>query len=159
MLRLREAVRAILITPSADVLLVRFEFTRDTVWTFPGGGIEDDEDDRAALRRELGEEVGLHGVEPGPHVWSREHVIPHEDGQWDGQRDRFYLLPVTGRFDPRPTLSWDQLRAERVHEIRWWSLAEIEADTDTWFAPRRLAELLRDLVNHGPPAEPVDTGV
>lgn len=159
MLRIREAVRAVLITPADDVLLVRFEFPRGTVWAFPGGGIEPDEDDHAALQRELGEEVGLAGAEVGPHVWSREHIIPHEDGRWDGQRDRFYLVPVPARFEPTPTLSWDQLRAERLHEIRWWSLADIETDRRTWFAPRRVGELLRSLVDVGPPRSPVDTGV
>jgi 8-oxo-dGTP diphosphatase len=159
MLRIRQAVRAVLLTPASDVLLVRFEFPLRTVWALPGGGVEPDEDDLTALHRELGEELGLTDVELGPHVWSREHIIPHEDGLWDGQRDRFYLAPVGERFEPRPTLSWDELRAERLHEIRWWSLTEIEADDATWFAPRRLGPLLRALVDEGPPAHPVETGV
>ena len=158
-LRIRPAVRAILLTPEADVLLVRFEFPTRTVWALPGGGVEPHEDHEAALHRELAEEVGLHGVELGPHIWDREHIIPFVDGRWDGQLDRFYLTPVAGRFEPRPTIGWDELRAERLHEIRWWSLAEIETARDTWFAPQRLGELLRALVVNGPPADPIQTGV
>ncbi len=158
-LRIRPAVRGIVLTPDADVLLVRFEFPTRTVWALPGGGLDPGEDHVAALHRELAEEVGLTDVDVGPHVWDREHIIPHDDGRWDGQRDRFYLTPVPERFEPRPQLSWDQLRSERLHEIRWWSLADVEAATGIWFAPQRLGELLRLLHESGPPAAPLDSGV
>lgn len=158
-LRIRQAVRALLVTPNADVLLVRFEFPTRSVWALPGGGLEPDEDHLSALHRELAEEVGLTDVDIGPHVWDREHIIPHDDGRWDGQRDRFYFVPVERRFEPRPTLTWDELRAERLHEIRWWTLDEVEAAGDIWFAPRRMAELLRSLATDGPPTAPIDTGI
>ena len=159
-LRIREAVRAILTTPAFDVLLVRFEFPTRTVWACPGGGIDPGEDDHAALHRELAEELGVEGMAIGPHVWSREHIIAHVDGLWDGQRDRFYHVPVAGRFEPRPQLSGEELRAERLHEIRWWTLAEVEAaPDDLWFAPRRMPALLRALADDGPPTEPVETGI
>ena len=158
-LRIRPAVRGVVVTPDADILLVRFEFPTRTVWALPGGGLESAEDHVSALRRELAEELGLTDVEVGPHVWDREHIIPHEDGKWDGQRDRFYLTPVPERFEPRPQLSWDQLRRERLHEIRWWSLAEIESAADVWFAPRRLGELVRLLHETGPPTAPLDSGI
>ena len=125
-LRIRQAVRALLVTPEQAVLLVRFEFATATVWALPGGGLEPGEDHVTALRRELIEEVGLHDVAIGAHVWTCEHVIPFEDGMWDGQRDVVHVV-ATEHFEPQPTLSWDQLRAERLHEIRWWTLDEIEA--------------------------------
>jgi hypothetical protein len=65
------------------------------------------------------------------------------------------------RFDPVPWIGWEALRDEFVHEIRWWSLDEI-ASTDgprVLFMPRRLAHFARDVLEHGPPPEPVDTGV
>jgi 8-oxo-dGTP diphosphatase len=162
-LRIRQAVRALLVTPDRAVLLVRFEFATATVWALPGGGLEPGEDHLTALRRELIEEVGLRDVEIGAHVWTREHVIPFEDGLWDGQRDVVHLIP-TDRFEPQPALSWEQLRAERLHEIRWWTVDEIEAatavpDSAVIFAPRRLGELLRVLEQDGIPATPLESGV
>ena len=88
--------------------------------------MEPGEDDEATLRRELHEELGLADVEIGPQIWDRLHIIPFLDGRWDGQHDA--CLPVrTAAFEPAPTLSWEQLRAERVHEMRWWTADEIAA--------------------------------
>ena len=43
------------------------------------------------------------------------------------------------------------LSLERLHELRWWHLDEIDAAAadDVWFAPRALGPLLRDLADHG----------
>jgi 8-oxo-dGTP diphosphatase len=160
-LRIRQAVRALLITPDQHILLVRFEFPTRTVWSLPGGGIDPGETHLEALHRELIEEVGLHDPVVGAHVWNREHIIPHEDGLWDGQQDRYYVVEATEQFEPTPALSWEQLRAERLHEVRWWHLDEIEsATTDgTWFSPRQLGSLLRRLGTDGPPSPPIDTGI
>lgn len=157
-LRIRQAVRALLLTPEREVLLCRFEFPARTVWALPGGGLEPGEDHPAALRRELLEELGLDEVEIGPHIWDREHIIPFVDGRWDGQRDRVFLVP-TDRFQPVPVLSWDQLRAERLHELRWWRVEEIADADGTCFAPARIGELLTTLLSDGPPPSPIDTGV
>ncbi|WP_420453018.1 NUDIX domain-containing protein [Ilumatobacter sp.] len=160
-LRIREAVRGLVLAPPSSLLLVRFEFPTATVWAPPGGGLEPGEDHEGALRRELHEELGLVDVDVGAHVWTREHVVAFLDGLWDGQRDRYHVVPVDDRFEPRPALGWDALRAERVHEVRWWTLEEIDAATaaGTRFAPGRLAELARDLIEQGPPDSVVDTGV
>ena len=91
-LRIRQAVRALLITPDQHILLVRFEFPTRTVWSLPGGGIDPGETHLEALHRELIEEVGLHDPVVGAHVWNREHIIPHEDGLWDGQQARYYVV-------------------------------------------------------------------
>ncbi|MDX2382076.1 MAG: NUDIX domain-containing protein [Acidimicrobiia bacterium] len=158
-LRIRDSARALLLTPRAEVLMVRFEFPGRTVWALPGGGLEPGESHEQALHRELAEEVGLTGVEVGPHIWNREHIIPFLDGQWDGQRDRIYLVH-TERFDPSPQLSWEQLRAERLHELRWWTAEEVGTVRDeATFAPGRMPELLHRLVDEGPPPAPIDTGV
>ena len=150
-----------LLTPTGSVLLVRFEFPTGTVWALPGGGLDPGEDHRTALRRELIEEVGLHDADIGPHIWTREHVIPFIDGMWDGQRDQYHLVQAEAPFDPQPALSWEQLREERLHELRWWSIDEIAEATasGTRFAPGRLAELLELLRNDGPPPSPVVTGI
>jgi len=157
--RIRASVRALVLDPSDRVLLVRFEFPDVTVWATPGGGQEPGEDDEATLRRELDEELGVTAADIGPHIWTRLHIIPFLDGRWDGQRDNVYLVR-TGVFEPQPSLTWEQLRAERVHELRWWTLDELEAaGDDVVFAPRRLPGLVADLLGAGPPPEPVDAGV
>ena len=65
----------------------------------------------------------------------------------------------TERFDPEPTIGWEAMRAELVHEMRWGSLEEITQAVDLRFAPQRLAELIGDLVSQGAPAHPIETGV
>lgn len=161
-LRIRSAVRGVVIAPGDGVLLVRFEFPGGTRWALPGGGLEPGESHRDALARELGEELGLLEPRIGPAVWRREQVMAFPDGSWDGQRELIYVVEVTGRFEPTPTLGWDQLRREYVHEIRWWDDDEVAAANDTVFIPRRLGVLMPDLrtmVRNGAwPVEPVDTG-
>lgn len=157
-LHLRSAVRALILDPSDHALLVRFVFPGGhQYWALPGGGLDDGESSDDGLRRELREELGLDAVPIGPHIWNREHVIPMMTGH-DGQRERIHLVRVD-RFEPHPTIGWEQLRAEFVHEMRWWSLPEVEAAAPAQFRPQRLGELLRGLLADGPPAEPVDTGV
>lgn len=157
-MRIRQAVRALLLDPDERVLLVRFEFPGATVWGLPGGGVEPHEDPTSALRRELAEELGLADLEIGPPVWHRLHVVSfvHDHGRWDGQRDLVHMVR-TEWFEPRPGSSWEHLHRERVHEFRWWTLDEIQR-SPARFAPRQLAFHLEQLVRDGPPDPPVDTG-
>ncbi len=156
-LRIRPAARAIVLDPDDRILLVRFEFPGGTFWATPGGGIEAGESTEDAVRRELAEETGLDGVDVGPVVWTRLHIIPLIGGQWDGQHKQHHLVRAPS-FKPEPRLSWEQLNAEYVFELRWWALAELGATEET-FAPRRLPGLVRDLVDNGPPLAPIDAGV
>lgn len=155
-MKIRQAVRAVVFDPDDRTALVHFDFGKYTVWATPGGGINPGESDEDALRRELAEELGLEDPAIGPCVWVREHLFENPLGDYDGQRERYYLVR-TGRFEPRPHLSTEQLRAEYVVGVRWWTIDEIEASGEE-FAPTRLAGLLRALVTHGPPDEPIDVG-
>lgn len=157
-LNIRSAVRALIVDDDDHVLLVRFEFPNASAWALPGGGLEPGETDEAGLRRELHEELGFTDFEIGPHIWNRLHVIQIIDTDFDGQRDHIRLVRAE-RFEPQPTIGWEAMRAEHVHEMRWWSLHDIERSIETRFAPRRLAELLGSIIADGPPPEPVDTGV
>jgi 8-oxo-dGTP pyrophosphatase MutT (NUDIX family) len=156
-MRLRSAVRALVLDPDDRVALVRFEFPDRTVWAAPGGGIEEGEDDAATLTRELREELGLELVGSiGSCVWVRTHVVPI--GRWDGQTERYYVVRVPP-FEIAPDLTSPELRAEGVHEVRWWTIADLDAASDVTFAPRRLRTVLHELIRSGPPPEPIDVGV
>ena len=65
-LRIREAVRAVVLDPHDRVLLVRFEFPNASRWALPGGGLEPGEQHDEALQRELAEELGLVDATIGP---------------------------------------------------------------------------------------------
>ena len=149
---LRTGVRAIVLDPDDRVLLVRFP----RVLATPGGGIEDGESDEHALARELAEECGIRDYELGPLLWTRTHRFPGME-EHGGQTERLYLVRV-GKVEPAPELTPEQLLAEGVSEVRWWTLDELER-AGAEFAPRRLPELLRGLVANGPPVAPVDVGV
>jgi G:T/U-mismatch repair DNA glycosylase/ADP-ribose pyrophosphatase YjhB (NUDIX family) len=153
---LRPAVRALVLDPAARVLLVRFQWPDKTVWAPPGGGLEQGETHEQAVARELAEECGLHEPELGPCVWTRRHWFADMPG-WAGQEERIHLVRARA-FDPRPEWSADELAAEGIAELRWWTPAELAA-ADALFAPRRLPDLVADLLRCGPPAHPVDVDV
>jgi ADP-ribose pyrophosphatase YjhB (NUDIX family) len=148
-------VRAIVLDPDDRILLVRWvnEDHDVDVWLTPGGGLDEGEDPGDALRRELREEAGLESFDAGPVVWTRRHAFPWY-GRTMEQRETFVVVRVPA-FEAQST---PELAVEGVEDIRWWTLDEIEASNET-FAPRRLAALLRDLLDSGPPPEPIDTGV
>ena len=156
-MRLRQAARAVVLDPSDRILLVRFQFPARTVWATPGGGVDAGETHEQAIVRELAEEAGLEEVELGPWIWTRTHVFPFESGRWDGQQER-YVLVRTPAFEPAPRFTPDQLAAEFVTAVRWWTQAELAA-AEELFAPRRLPALVAALLREGAPGEPVDVGV
>lgn len=144
-----------MLSPRPSILLVRFEFPAGTRWALPGGGLEPGESHVDALRRELREEVGLDEADIGPHIWSREHVFPFLSGNWDGQREHIHVVTVDHEFTPEPALSWEQLHAEFLHEIRWWTPEELRLSPSR-FAPVDLAALVDDLIANGPPHSAID---
>jgi hypothetical protein len=74
-----------------------------------------------------------------------------------GQREWVYLVRAPAR-EPAPELSWEELREEGMTDVRWWTLDELAATEDR-FTPRRLPDLIRDLLVQGPPTEPLDVGL
>jgi double-stranded uracil-DNA glycosylase len=150
----RSAVRALVLDEDRRTLLVQFRDDEGQVWwTTPGGGIDEGEDPETALRRELAEELGLDEFDIGPEIWTREHTFA-----WRAtilrQRERIWLVEIA-RHEPSPRVD---LATELVVDVRWWTQEELDAATET-LVPERLPQLLRDLRENGPPAEPFDVGV
>ncbi len=148
---MREAVRGLMIDPADRVLLIRLQFQDWTGWVLPGGGKEAGENDAEALRRELTEETGVPEVFMGPPVWTRR-MYRSEPGEFDGQSETVFLVPCHA-FEVAPTMTAEELAAEGVREHRWWTHAELEATEDE-LGPLNLAELFKNVLDHGAPGEP-----
>ncbi|MFT3695263.1 MAG: NUDIX domain-containing protein [Kofleriaceae bacterium] len=148
----RFAARVLLLDPDDRLLLLRAQ--DDVVpyhwWVAPGGGLEAGESFEAAARRELFEETGL-DLPIGRWVWVRRHVFEFRGATLD-QRERYFLARTTSITiaPPKPD--------DYVTEWRWWTLAELIATHDV-LTPRRLPELLADILAGRAPPEPIDCGV
>jgi ADP-ribose pyrophosphatase YjhB (NUDIX family) len=155
---IRPAVRALVLDPDDRVLLVRFvnPDTGDEFWTMPGGGVDPGETLDEAIWRELREETGLEDADLGPVIWTRREVFPWAGKTLD-QREQVVLVRAPA-FEPRPAIGVERLAAEGVYELRWWTLAEVEA-SNALFYPTRLAFFLRQLLEEGPPGRPIGVGV
>ena len=150
-LRLRQAVRALVLDEDDHVLLVHFHWEgldlADGFWACPGGGVDHGESPEVALRRELAEELGLESPDIKGPVWRLTRLFPMS--QWDGQTDLTYLVR-SPRFEPHPRVD---LLAENVHGVRWFSPAEVAAGVVT-FSPRDLSEQLTRVLAEGVPTRP-----
>ncbi|GIK36313.1 MAG: DNA mismatch repair protein MutT [Chloroflexota bacterium] len=150
----RQAVRALLVSPEEELLLIKIiePQSQRSFWLTPGGGIDPDESPTASLRREIFEETGLADFEIGPEVWYREHLF-----NWDGrailQKERYYLIRVA-HFEPTPQHLPDEVERMAFGGFRWWRAADIEQSPEA-FAPRGLSKLLQALLQNGPPPQPL----
>ena len=158
-LRLRHSVRALIVDEVDRVLLCRFELSGVIVWATPGGGIEEGESHAMALRREIQEEVGLTLETEPHHVWHQMVISPHHAAGFDGVINDFYLVR-TSAFEPRGTLSDEQLLAENLVELRWWSLEQIASHSgNALIAPRSLGSLLSNLLLNEVPTQALEIGL
>ena len=155
--RLRPAARGVVLDHDDRILLVRFEFDSGPLWATPGGGIEDGESAVEGLRRELVEEIGLDCPDDPPQLWHQEVVAEGHAPGYDGVINDYFLVR-TESFTVGGTLTEAELQAENLYGHRWWTLDELRSHEGR-FAPRDLPELIRVLLETGPPTTPTRLGL
>ncbi|MDG4862835.1 NUDIX hydrolase [Streptomyces sp. T-3] len=154
---LRKVARVVLLDPEDRILLLHGhepEDAGDDWWFTPGGGLEGDETREQAALRELAEETGITDVELGPVLWRRVCSFPFAGRRWD--QDEWYFLARTkysAGSAPRIGDGLTELERRSVAGMRWWTCQELSASHETVY-PTRLAELLRRLLDEGPPSSP-----
>jgi 8-oxo-dGTP pyrophosphatase MutT (NUDIX family) len=147
----RQAARAILLTPTHHILLLRIRPPQggDSFWILPGGGINAGETVEEALRRELQEEVGLAHCAIGPLVWKRQHTFNWGD-QRICQREEYYIVHVKN-FEPRMS---DLTELKVLDRFRWWPAAEL-AHTVERLTPLSLPDIVAQYITEGAPQHPL----
>jgi 8-oxo-dGTP pyrophosphatase MutT (NUDIX family) len=143
----RRAVRALILTPDQEVLLLRIQAPQggDPFWITPGGGMEQDETPEAALRRELAEELGLESFDVGPVVWRRHHTFSWGERRIS-QREEFRVVHAD-RFDP---VMSDAVEAEMLDAFRWWRVVDLAGAAER-LAPPSLAQIVGRYLASGAP--------
>lgn len=154
---LRKVARVVLLDADDRILLLHGHEPDDPAddwWFTPGGGLEGDETREEAALRELAEETGITEVELGPVLWRRRCSFPFAGRRWD-QDEWYYLARTAGTVPAVPAATaLTELERRSVAGVRWWTCQELTRTHETVY-PTRLAELLRRLLDEGPPAGPV----
>lgn len=160
---LRKVARVILLDPDDRILLLHGcepADPSDDWWFTPGGGVEGDETREQAALRELAEETGVSGVELGPLLWRRICSFPFAERRWD-QDEWYYLARCDRSVAAAVAVGGDgagegltELERRSVTGLRWWTYAELSATRETVY-PTKLAALLGQLLEEGPPISPV----
>jgi ADP-ribose pyrophosphatase YjhB (NUDIX family) len=156
-MKIRKSARIVVLDPAGAVLLVRHQDPTSvdprnpellTYWVPPGGGVDEGESYEQAAIRELEEETGVEVSGVGPQVWSRERDLIHK-GELKRHMERYFIA----RAEPPQVLR--NRTKESIEEIRWWTLKELRASTET-FLPEDFVELVALVIAGDVPSVPID---
>lgn len=143
----RRAVRALILTPQDELLLIRVRARDGQVfWIAPGRGIEPMESVEEALRRELKEELGLTNFLEGPTVWLRHHTFNWGERRIS-QREEYRIVKA----DKFEAAMGDPTEAAFATELKWWRVADLGAATER-LTPLTLATIIGGYLESGAPA-------
>lgn len=138
-LKLRQKVRAVIVNPIGEFLLVRPHGYREGEWALAGGGVEQGETVHQAMRREIAEELGV-TLEGDPEELSVTHRFIYSDEHkakraldHDGQHATMFLV----RLSQDTPLT---IQAEEVAEARWFS----RGDAEMAFPAEKQREIFND---------------
>jgi len=157
LIKVRRSARIVVLHPAGAVLLVHYtdltpidpskpELLR--YWVPPGGEVEEGESYEEAATRELEEETGIDLTEVGPQIWSRQRQLMH----------RCELKTYLERYFVAWAESPGQLRnrtLEKIEEIRWWTLDELRASSET-FLPEGFVQLVAPILGGTLPSAPIE---
>lgn len=143
----RRAIRALILTPEREVLLMRIRAPQGGApfWIAPGGGMDPGETQEQALKRELAEELGLLNFDAGPVLWRRHHTFNWGERRLS-QREQYRVVHLD-RFEP---VMSDEVEAKVFQAFRWWPIADL-ARTSEKVTPTTLAAILDAYLSAGAP--------
>jgi 8-oxo-dGTP pyrophosphatase MutT (NUDIX family) len=156
-MKVRKSARIVVLNTAGAVLLVRYHDPTPVnpskpelfaYWVPPGGGVDEGESFERAAIRELEEETGIELSEVGPQIWSRERQLLHR-GELKRYLERYFIAWA------KPPRQLRNRTSEKIEEIRWWTLDELRASTET-FLPEGFVELVAPVIVGDVPSAPID---
>jgi 8-oxo-dGTP pyrophosphatase MutT (NUDIX family) len=151
--RERPTARVLLLDAQDRILLMKGRLPSNPdapgAWFTIGGGIEPGEGLYEAAAREVVEETGLTDVVLGEVAWRGEVVLPDRKQRPILFKDTFILARCAG--GPVHRGGWQALEHEFVDDMRWWTLDELAATTDSVWPPDLAQRLIAILGPKGSP--------
>jgi mutator protein MutT len=142
---IRHVARVLVINDKGETYLLRGRDQtlpdRAPFWFTPGGKIDAGESTAQAAARELHEEVGIVATPTAlGEIIGTETNAYHFHGQAYQQHGVFYAYRANEA--GLNTAGWTTVEAATIDQGKWWSVAALEATTETIY-PAHLATMLR----------------